>query len=221
MGLVSLPDFRHSDTSEWYERKMTNLVEYLIDEHGMPGGNQMGIALIKNSPLVYNNALLDEEGEFSNASFCNATAPNIGPFVPKKEWKIDGNLSYTIDDMDGQCSWNISGIIVDLPDCALKYLDPTSRYESSDVIGAQGTMCPVAGSVSSMNTTTIIYQQYISSHNVYALQHVKETRSSVSAITKLDNTFIFSEHSSSTVGEHSAVFGSRFPSSWLGIKVCF
>ena len=220
MSLVSLPDFRHSDTSKWYQQKLTNLVEYLIDENGMPDGNQMGIVLIKNCPLVYNNALLDEDGEFSNSSLCNASASNIGPFVPKKEWKIDGNTSYTIDDMNGQCTWNISGVIVDLPDCSLKYLDPTSRYDSSDVIGAQGTMCPVARSVSSMSPTTT-YQQHIFSHNVYALQHVKETSSSVSTITNLNNTFIFTEYSSSTVGEHSAVFGSRFPSSWQGIKVSF
>ena len=218
MTRVVLPDFRHSNVSKWFEQKITSLFESFIDGNGMPEGELIGLALIRNSPLVYNNALEDDSSIFSNASYCNTSSSNIGPFVPKMEWKLTNNASYTIDDMDGNCQWNISGIIIDLPDCSIKYLDPTSRYNSSDIIGTQGTLCPVATYISGENSTTY---RHISAHNVYALHHVKETRASVTAIAKLSNTFIFSQHSSSSIGEHGGVLGTRFESSWQGIKVSF
>ena len=216
MSRVVLPDFRHPNISTWYQQRLTKLVEYMIDINEMPAEDLMGFSLTKNSPLVYSNALIDESDAVSNASFCNVSSSNLGPFVPKKEWKLETNSTYTIDDMDGKCSWNISGTIVDIPDCSMKYLDPASRYNSSDVIGTKGTMCPLARHISNGNATTI---RHISSHNVYALQHVKETRSSVNAIKQLENTFILSEHSSSSFGGHGAILGSRFESSWQGIKV--
>ena len=107
-------------------------------------------------------------------------------------------------------------MIIDLPDCSVEYLDPTSGYNSSDVIGTQGTMCPVATHISGENSTTY---RHISAHNVYALHHVKQTRASVNAIENLNNTFIFSQHSSSSIGEHGGVLGTRFESTWQGIKV--
>ena len=219
MSRIALPDFTQPDTEAWFQRKLSSLIDEMINDNDMPSGEKFGLALIKNSPLVYNNALFDDSWDYGNTSFCNTSAPNIGPFVPKMEWKLDNsNASYTIDEMNGKCSWNISGIEVDIPDCSIKYLDPTSRYDSSDVIGAQGIMCPTALYSPTENQTS---KQHIVSHNVYPLRHIKEARSSVSEVARLNNTFIFSEHSSATAGAYSGVFGSRFESSWEGIKVSF
>ena len=213
MSRIVLPDFEQSNTVAWFEQKIIELLNELINKNDMPSLEDIGLTLIKNSPLVYNNALDDDIWDYGNATFCNISASNIGPFVPKLEWKLDNsNATYTIDEMDGKCSWNISGIKVDIPDCALKYLDPTSRYNSSDVIGANGIMCPTALHLSEENERP---KQHIVSHNAYSLQHL----STVRHITNLNNTFIFSEHSTITTGKYGGVLGSRFESSWQGIKV--
>ena len=170
MSRIALPDFEQDSTAELFEEKLGQLIDQLIAE-GLPDSENLGLILIKNSPLVYNDALIDDIWDYGNASFCNTSAANIGPFVPKLEWKLyNGNVTYTVDEMGGECSWNISGIKVPIPNCALKYLDPTSRYNSSDVIGAQGTMCPTSLHVSNKNEEP---KQHIASHNSYSLQHLK------------------------------------------------
>ena len=213
MTRVVLPDFRHPETPTWYQQKLAMLTTWFNEQHDMIQNGLFGITLIKNSPLVYNDALMDTSGGYDNASFCNTSSTNLGPFVPKKEWKLENNSTYTIDDMDGKCSWNISGMIIDLPDCSKKYLDPTSRYNSSDIIGSQGTLCPLARNNVAKSIT------HISSHNTYALEHAKETASSFGSIANLNDAFIFSEHASTSIGKYGGILGSRHEFSWKGMKV--
>jgi hypothetical protein len=97
------------------------------------------------------------------------------------------------------------------------YLDPASRYNSSDIIGVQGTMCPVANHYSSKLNQSY---KHISMHNGYALSHAKEVRSDLDLLGQFNKTFLFSQHSSTTIGEHGGVLGSQFDSSWQGMKVC-
>lgn len=219
MSHISLIDFEKNSTREWFEKKFVQLIEELIDQNHLPDNESFSLTLIKNSPLVYNNALMDDIWDYGNETFCNTSAANIGPFVPKIEWKLENNnTTYAVDEMGGSCSWTISGTDIPLPDCTLEYLDPASRYNSSDVIGAQGTICPTSLHLAD---GTQAAKQHIASHNSYSLQHLKTTSYSVNNITRLGKTLIFSEHSSTTAGAYGGVLGSRFESSWQGIKVIF
>lgn len=214
---VVLPDFRRPNISKWLQTKLSGLITYLMNSSGMTTEGVIGISLIRNSPFVYNEAL-ENNKTLSAASFCNISAANIGPFVPKLEWKLStqANRTNVDDNFGGKCQWNISGRIIELPNCLMMYLDPASRYNSSDIIGVQGTMCPVSKHISAELNQS---HQHISMHNAYALNHAKQTRSSLDLLGQLNKTFVFSQHSSTSIGQHGGVLGSRFNSSWEGMKV--
>ena len=180
-----LPDFSNPKTSVWFKDTLSELLNMLGDT-GMPK-DSIAISLIKNSPLVYVDDM-SKNNSNNVASFCNTSYANIGPFVPKTEWHLTTDANYTVEHSDDEdCHFNISGVVVNLSDCSLMHLDPASRFNSSDIIGVFGTLCPSANHATNISS---ISSEHISSHNTYSLNQVRETRSSLDTMTEFNKAFI-------------------------------